>query len=94
MASARATSAGTSSPASAPASTTRRPPTITVSTGSGHGEKASAATRSLPAPGSQPNRTPVPWDPAHPYQGLGFRRVDVDVDEARYALTEFPVVRG
>lgn len=26
----------------------------------------------LPAPGSQPKRAPVPWDPAHPFQGLGF----------------------
>ena len=48
----------------------------------------------LPAPGSQPNRTPVPWDPAHPYQGLGFRGVEADVDEARYAITEFPVLKG
>ncbi len=48
----------------------------------------------LPAPGSQPNRTPVPWDPAHPYKGLGFRGVDADVDEARYAITEFPVARA
>jgi hypothetical protein len=48
----------------------------------------------LPAPGSQPNRTPVPWDPAHPYKGLGFRGVEADVDEARYAINEFPVVRG
>ena len=48
----------------------------------------------LPAPGSQPNRTPVPWDPAHPYQGLGFRDVEADVDEARYTITELPVVRA
>lgn len=48
----------------------------------------------LPAPGSQPNRTPVPWDPAHPYKGLGFRSVQADVDEARYAITEFPVRKG
>ncbi|MBF0561250.1 MAG: metallophosphoesterase [Alphaproteobacteria bacterium] len=26
-----------------------------------------------PAPGSQPKRAPIPWDPAHPYRGLGFR---------------------
>src|SRR5881398_2143798 len=26
----------------------------------------------LPAPGSQPKRTPLPWDAAHPYTGLGF----------------------
>jgi 3',5'-cyclic AMP phosphodiesterase CpdA len=48
----------------------------------------------LPAPGSQPNRTPVPWDPAHPYKGLGFRDVEADVDEARYTLTELPVVQA
>ena len=48
----------------------------------------------LPAPGSQPNRTPVPWDPAQPYKGLGFRGVDADVDEVRYAITEFPVVKA
>jgi hypothetical protein len=29
----------------------------------------------LPAPGSVPKRAAVPWDPAHPYQGLGFRQV-------------------
>jgi 3',5'-cyclic AMP phosphodiesterase CpdA len=47
----------------------------------------------LPAPGSQPNRAPVPWDPASPYKGLGFRTVDADVDEARYTLTEYPVLK-
>ena len=46
----------------------------------------------LPAPNSQPNRTPLPWNPAEPYKGLGFRGVDADVDEAKYQLTEFPVV--
>ena len=29
----------------------------------------------LPAPGSAPKRAPIPWDPAHPYLGLGFRQV-------------------
>jgi len=29
----------------------------------------------LPAPGSQPKRAAVPWDPAQPYKGLGFRQV-------------------
>ncbi|WP_257305692.1 metallophosphoesterase [Geothrix campi] len=29
----------------------------------------------LPAPGSAPKRAPVPWDPAHPYRGLGFRQI-------------------
>jgi 3',5'-cyclic AMP phosphodiesterase CpdA len=48
----------------------------------------------LPAPGSQPNRTPVPWNPAEPYKGLGFRSVDADADEARYAITEYPVLKA
>jgi len=48
----------------------------------------------LPAPGSQPNRTPVPWDPAVPYKGLGFRSVDADVDEGTYEITEFPVIKA
>jgi predicted phosphodiesterase len=29
----------------------------------------------LPAPGSAPKRAPIPWDPAHPYRGLGFRQI-------------------
>lgn len=29
----------------------------------------------LPAPLSQPKRAPLPWDPAHPGRGLGFREI-------------------
>jgi len=29
----------------------------------------------LPAPGSQPKRDPIKWDPAAPYRGLGFREI-------------------
>jgi hypothetical protein len=32
----------------------------------------------LPAPGSQPNRTPLPWDASSPYKGLGFREVEAE----------------
>ena len=39
----------------------------------------------LPAPMSQPKRAPLPWDPAHPRRGLGFR--EVSVDESRLVLT-------
>jgi hypothetical protein len=46
----------------------------------------------LPAPLSQPKREPVPWDPAHPYRGLGLR--EVDADGARFALHELPVGRA
>jgi 3',5'-cyclic AMP phosphodiesterase CpdA len=45
----------------------------------------------LPAPGSQPKRTPVPWDPARPYLGLGFREIEAEPAAAKVGLTEFPV---
>jgi hypothetical protein len=45
----------------------------------------------LPAPGSQPKRTPLPWDAAHPYRGLGFREVEADARAAQYQLFELPV---
>jgi hypothetical protein len=48
----------------------------------------------LPAPGSQPKRAPLPWDAAHPYQGLGFREVEAETSPAGYTLQEFPVVKG
>ena len=48
----------------------------------------------LPAPGSQPRRDPLPWDPAHPYQGLGFRDIEAELAERKYALTELPVQKG
>lgn len=45
----------------------------------------------LPAPGSQPARTPLPWDPAHPNRGLGFREVDAEAAVAKYEIREFGV---
>ncbi len=48
----------------------------------------------LPAPGSTPSRAPVAWDPAHPYQGLGFRSIDAEPAHAKYGLKEFPVVKA
>ena len=48
----------------------------------------------LPAPGSQPKRTPLPWDAAHPYKGLGFRGVEAEVAKNEYVITEFPVKKG
>jgi hypothetical protein len=44
----------------------------------------------LPAPGAAPKRTPLAWNPAEPYKGLGFRRVDAK-PPAPYAITEYPV---
>jgi len=43
---------------------------------------------------SQPKRAPLPWDPAQPNKGLGFREVEAEVNEARYKITEFPVAKG
>ncbi len=48
----------------------------------------------LPAPGSQPKRTPLPWDAAHPYKGLGYRNVEAEVKEDKYVITELPVQKG
>jgi hypothetical protein len=47
----------------------------------------------LPAPGSQPDRTPLPWDPAHPFRGLGFREVEAEPAQAAYAIREHAVVK-
>ena len=46
----------------------------------------------LPAPGSQLRRTPVNWDPAAPYKGLGWREVEAEAKPVKYELTEKPVV--
>ena len=48
----------------------------------------------LPAPGSQEKRTPLPWDPAEPNKGLGFREVEAEVRDARYQIVEFPVSKA
>ncbi len=44
----------------------------------------------LPAPGSQEKRAPLPWDPQHPFQGLGWRDIEAKKG-ADYKLTEKPV---
>lgn len=48
----------------------------------------------LPSPGSQPKRTPLPWDEAHPYRGLGFRDVEAKVRKAQYKIVELPVQKA
>jgi hypothetical protein len=48
----------------------------------------------LPAPGSVPKRVPIPWDPAAPYKGLGWRGIEAKAEKAEYIITEFPVVNG
>ena len=48
----------------------------------------------LPVAGSQPKRTPLAWDPAQPYRGLGWREVEAEPKKATYTLTEFPVLKA
>lgn len=48
----------------------------------------------LPAPGSQPKRAPIPWDPDQPYNGLGFRDVETRPSKPDYIISELPVVRA
>jgi 3',5'-cyclic AMP phosphodiesterase CpdA len=48
----------------------------------------------LPVAASQPKRTPLPWDPAKPYAGLGFREVEADPKNTTYAITELPVQKA
>jgi hypothetical protein len=48
----------------------------------------------LPAPGSQPQRTPLPWDEANPNRGLGWREVEADAAAGRYTIEEFGVTRA
>ncbi len=47
----------------------------------------------LPVAKSQPKRTPLPWDPAQPYRGLGFRSVEAEA-RAQFEITEYPVVKA
>jgi 3',5'-cyclic AMP phosphodiesterase CpdA len=48
----------------------------------------------LPQAGSQPRRTPQPWDPAQPYRGLGWREAEGGARSAAWEIVEFPVVAG
>jgi predicted MPP superfamily phosphohydrolase len=52
---------------------------------------ASSLMFPLPAPGSQPKRAPIPWDPARPHRGLGSRSVEAEARTAGYVITEVPV---
>ena len=45
----------------------------------------------LPAPGSQPRRAPLPWDPAQPYRGLGFREIETEAKNGGYEINEQPL---
>ena len=45
----------------------------------------------LPVAGSQLQRNPVPWDPARPYRGLGYRDIEADAKQPEFKLTELPI---
>jgi hypothetical protein len=45
----------------------------------------------LPAPGSVPVKSPLPWDAGQPYRGLGFREVNSKAGDARLGISEFNV---
>jgi 3',5'-cyclic AMP phosphodiesterase CpdA len=45
----------------------------------------------LPAPGSVAKKTPIPWDSAEPYKGLGFRKVEINPKTAVDTLTEYTI---
>ena len=46
----------------------------------------------LPAPGSRPKRDRIPWDPAMPYKGQGWRTVRTTVKHVDDKITEYPVL--
>jgi hypothetical protein len=48
----------------------------------------------LPAPGSRPKRTPLAWNPAAPYSGLGFREIELKAAYGAPEITELPVVKA
>jgi hypothetical protein len=48
----------------------------------------------LVAPGSRPKREAIPWDPAQPYRGLGFRGIEAELKKAEYEIVEYPVTKA
>lgn len=48
----------------------------------------------LPAAGSVPQRGPVPWDPAHPYRGLGWREVEAASSRPAPAIRDFSLQKA
>src|SRR5260370_3090489 len=45
----------------------------------------------LPAPGSVPKKTPIPWDASAPYKGLGLRTIEAEPKQAKYVIKELNV---
>lgn len=46
----------------------------------------------LPAPGSQEQRTPLPWNPDAPLQGLGVR--EVEENRTQTEINEIPLLKA
>jgi nicotinamidase-related amidase len=47
----------------------------------------------LPAPGSVPKKAPLPWDPAAPFNGLGYRKIEMEGYDGDTRLTEVSVIK-
>src|SRR5208282_6293947 len=45
----------------------------------------------LPAPGSVASPNPLAWDPAHPYHGLGFRTVSIDLKTYQVTIKVYSI---
>jgi 3',5'-cyclic AMP phosphodiesterase CpdA len=45
----------------------------------------------LPAPGSVDKPNPLAWDPEHPYRGLGFRTVSIDLKTSQVTVKEYSI---
>lgn len=45
----------------------------------------------LPAPLSQPQKAPIPWDEAQPYRGLGFRDIEAEEKGTEIKITELAI---
>ena len=68
-------------------------------TGSIQHHAATSLIFPLPAPGASPKRAPLPWDPEHPYRGLGLRQVHSlpagkDPAAVRHDLTEIALAQA
>ena len=48
----------------------------------------------LPAPGSVPKRAPLAWNADKPFDGLGYRRIEVGAVSDKYQILERPVTKG
>jgi len=52
---------------------------------------ASSLIFPLPAPHSGPDHKPIPWDPAHPWAGIGWREVRHEAEAPAYSVSQHPM---